>query len=87
MEKELNLGLMGLFIQDNMLMGKKKGMDYLSGLMGLTMKVISLKTIYMGKENILGQIIECIMEIGKITEWKGKGFLLGLMVGNMKGNI
>ena len=85
--KVLKLGLMVLVMLAVIKMGKNAVKENLNGLMDHLMKVIFLIIILMGKVFILGEIKDNILEIGLIIKWKVKEFLLGLIIGNIKGSM
>ena len=87
MVKEKNIGQMALSMKAPINMVRKMVLVSSYGLISHLIVVLSLIIIFMDRENIDGQIIGNIQEIGSIIKCMEQVFLHGLMAENTKVNI
>lgn len=80
MDKDLNVGQMGLLIMELTLMVKSMGQVTLSGLKKVNLKVSLSKIIFKVMVSILGVMGERMKVLGKTIRWRVKEYLNGQMV-------
>lgn len=80
MDKDLNVGQMGLLIMELTLMVKSMEQVTLSGLKKVNLKVSLSKIIFKVMVSILGVMGERMKVLGKTIRWRVKEYLNGQMV-------
>jgi hypothetical protein len=86
MGKELRLGPTMLAIRASTKWVKNMVLGDSNGLMGLRMRALSLRIIFMERESINGLTVDVSRETGRITRWTGEEFSIGLIRDGMREN-